>query len=256
MWKDWVGAMISKNDWEAATRELIAKGRENVGPPPTFEQVEALSRGELPDEEAERVREVLSHYPDMLRILAEPFPTDAEGVLTEEQLAADLAKIRSRITRTPPAPTTLSQRRSSPRVMALAAGIAIAFAIGSLAIWRLTSEPRATQTKVIFADGVRGGTRGGLEQAPAQLSTATDYKLQLVLRARGQAPESRIEFFDISAETPRHLWTREHLQQQTDGTYPVDLPTGDLEPGLYRLELFEVGTNESLATYTFRLSKP
>jgi hypothetical protein len=253
--------MISKNEWEAATRELIAKGRENVGPPPTFEQVEALSRGELPEAEAERVREVLSHYPDMLRILAEPFPADAEGVLTEEQLAADLAKIRSRIRRTPPAapipPITFSQRRSSPRLMALAAGFAIALAIGSLAIWRLTSEPRATQTKVIFADGARGGTRGGLDQAPAQLSTATDYKLQLVLSARGPKPEGRIEFFDVSGDEPKHLWAREHVHQQADGTYPIDLPTDDLEPGLYRLMLFDAsGTSEPLASYTLRLSRP
>lgn len=252
--------MISKNEWEAATRELIAKGRENVGPPPTFEQVEALSRGELPEAEAERVREVLSHYPDMLRILAEPFPADGEGVLTDEQLAADLAKIRSQIRRTPPAatsPITFSQRRSAPRVMALAAGFAIAFAIGSLAIWRWTSEPRTIQTKVIFADGVRGGTRGGLSQAPAQLSTATDYKLQLVLSARGAQPESRVELFDVSGDEPKRLWTREHVRQQADGTYPIDLPAEDLEPGLYRLMLFDAsGTSEPLASYTLRLSRP
>lgn len=250
--------MISRNQWEAATRELIAKNRANVGPPPTFEQVEALSRGELSDEEAERVREVLSHYPDMLRILTEPFPTEAEGVLSEEQLAADLARIRSQIRRAPTAPTPIDfpPHRSSPRVMALAAGFAIAIAIGSLAVWRLTSEPRATQTKVIFADGVRGGTRGGPDQAPAQLSTATDYNLHLVVSARGANPECRVELYDVSAETPAHLWTREHVQQHADGTYLVDLPTDDLEPGLYRLVLYDAVRNELLATYTFRLSRP
>lgn len=248
--------MIGKNEWEAATRELIAKGRADAGPPPTFEQVEALSRGELSDEEAERVREVLSHYPDMLRILTEPFPTDAEGVLTEEELAADLASIRSRIGRAPAKPIPFPPRQSSARVFAFAAGFIVAIAIGSLAIWRFTSEPRSSQTKVIFADGIRGGTRGPLDQAPAQLFTTTDYNLQLVFRARGQTPEARLGLFDISAEAPKHVWSREQIQQQADGTYPVDLPTGDLEPGLYRLELFDLGTNEPLATYTFRLSKP
>lgn len=250
--------MISKNQWEAATRELIAKGSAKIGPPPTFEQVEALSRGELSDEEAERVRETLSHYPDMLRILTEPFPTDAEGVLTEEQLTADLARIRSQIKRAPNAPAApiaFPPLHSSARAIALAAGFAIALAIGSLAVWRLTSEPRAIQTKVIFADGVRGGSRGGPDQAPAQLSTDTDYNLQLVVSARGASPECRVELYDVSAEPPAHQWTREHVQQRADGTYLVDLPTDGLEPGLYRLALYDAVRNELLANYTFRLSR-
>lgn len=251
--------MISKHQWQAATRELIATSRANAGPPPTFEQVEALSRGELSEEEAERVREMLSHYPDMLRILTEPFPADAEGVLTDEQLAADLALIRSQIKRPAGAsvtPIAFSPRRSPAHVMALAAGFTIALAIGSLAVWRLTTEPRVNQTKVIFADGVRGGTRGGLDQTPAQLSTATDYHLQLVVSARGVSPECRAELYDVSAENPAHLWTRGHVQQQADGTYLLALPTGDLEPGLYRLALYDAERNELLANYTFRLSKP
>lgn len=250
--------MISKNQWEAATRELIAKDRSSIGPPPTFEQVEALSRGELSDDEAERVREVLSHYPDMLRILTEPFPTDAEDVLTEEQLAADLARIRSRIKRAPNVPSqpvAFPARHSSARVLALAAGFTIALALGSLAVWRLTSEPRSTQTKVIFADGVRGATRGAPDQAPAQLSTETDYNLQLVVSARGAAPECRVELYDVSREPEAHLRTQEHLQQRADGTYLVALPTDDLEPGLYRLALYDAARNELLANYTFRLSR-
>ncbi len=108
---------------------------------------------------------------------------------------------------------------------------------------------------MLFADGARGGTRGALDQAPAQLSTATDYNLQLVVGARGANPECRVELYDVSA-MPERLWTREHVRPQADGTYPVDLPTDDLEPGLYQLMLYDAVRNEPLAHYTLRLSKP
>src|SRR5262249_33149361 len=95
-WKDRVVVMIRKEDWDAAYREQIAGGQKRVGPPPTFEQVEALSRGELPEPEAERVRETLSYYPDLLRVLTEPFPSVADAVLTDQEIEADLARIRER----------------------------------------------------------------------------------------------------------------------------------------------------------------
>jgi hypothetical protein len=252
MWKDWVGAMISKEEWEKATRDLIAAGRARAGLPPTFEEAEALSRGELPEEEAERVRERLSYYPDMLAILAHPFPSDAEGVLTEEQLAADLAKIRQQIQRTPEPPVAFPQRGISPRTVALAAGILIAIAIGSVGVWRFNTEPRTVSTRVLFPDGSRGGARGAPEHPPAQLSTDTDYELELA-GTRDRPAAARIDLYDVSAELPRLVWTREHVQPGRNGAFPLRLRTDDLEPGLYRLVL-EGERNERIAEYTLRLS--
>jgi len=63
--------MISKEDWDDVYRKLIADGRNRVEGPPTFEEVEALSRGDLTEEAAERVREALSCYPDLLRVFTE-----------------------------------------------------------------------------------------------------------------------------------------------------------------------------------------
>lgn len=252
MWKDWVGAMISNEEWEQATRDLIAAGRANAGLPPTFEEAEALSRGELQEEEAERIRERLSYYPDLLAILAHPFPPDAEGVLTDEQLAADLAKIRQQIRRTAEPPAAFPQRGISPRTMALAAGILIAIAIGSIAVWQSNIEPRTITTKVLFPDGGRGGARGASEQPPAQLSTDTDYELELA-GTPNLPGAARIDLYDISGERPRLVWTREQVQPRHNGAFPLRLETDDLEPGLYRLVL-EGERNERLAEYTLRLS--
>src|SRR6185369_3281348 len=94
--------MIRKEDWDALYRDHVAAGQRRIEPP-TFEEVEKLSRGELSDEEAERVRESLSFYPDLLRTLAEPFPAD-DVALSEHELAASLAKIRGRARRPAAAP--------------------------------------------------------------------------------------------------------------------------------------------------------
>ena len=124
--------MIRKEEWDAAYRRLIVDGRRDAGPPPSFEEVEALSRGELSEQDAERVRAALACYPDLLRVFSEPFPQDAAEVLSGEQLADDLAKIRERVRRSTVQPLPASRRRTSPRGWAIAAGLAIAIAAGSI----------------------------------------------------------------------------------------------------------------------------
>lgn len=253
--------MISKEEWDAAYHALIAEGPTRVGPPPTLEEVEALSRGQLQEPEAERVRALLAHYPDLLRVLTEPFPKHGEGVLTDEQLAADLAKIRERVRREHAPPNELRKKRSPPRALAIAAGIAIAIAIGSIAVHQMTHS-RTVAMVVLYSDGERGGSidqRGVPAQAPIQLSTATDYVLTLepAFRSSRRYSRYRLELLDLSGVPPRRVWLLEEVQRQTDGTPRVSLSTDRLEPGLYRLILYGVnGTVERLAEYTLRLSAP
>lgn len=260
--------MISRADWDAAYQRLLAEGQKRLGPPPTFEEVDALSRGELPESEAERVRTSLAHYPELLRVLTEPFPANAEGVLTDQQLAADLARIREGVSRkTAPIasreaapPVAPRKERFSSRTLAMAAGIAIAIAIGSVAVRQMTREPRAVVTLMLDSDGIRGGGRRGVPaQPPIQLSTSTDYTLQPIFTSPRHYREFRLELLDLSdGDTPpRRVWLREHVPQQPDGTLAVDLSTEDLDPGLYRLVLHGVNqTPEPVAEYTLRLSGP
>ena len=246
--------MITREEWDVIYREQIAKGRKRLGPP-TFEEVEALSRGELPQREADRIRELLSYYPDLLRVFTEPLPSSAEGVLTNEELASDLAKIRDRVRGGFAPPTEIERERPYWRVLAIAAVVVIAIALGSIGVWRMTSPPRALLTVVVYPEGSRGiGARGIPTVTPVPLSKGADYILKPVFESRQHYREYRIELLDLATAPPKRLWLRDHIAPQPDGTYPVRLSTKDLEPGLYRLVLYGVdGAVEGLAEYTLRL---
>jgi hypothetical protein len=247
--------MIRKEDWDAVYRRQLADGQKRLGPPPTFEEVEALSSGQLPEEKAERIRELLSYYPDMLRILTEPFPDSGDGVLKDEELEADLDKIRERIRTTAPSPLAFPQKEWPRRAFPLAASIIIAIALGGVGVWRMMSHPRGVVTQVLYPERDRGiGARGAPSATPARLSKDTDYLLEPVFDSPRAYREYRLELLDLGTTPPRRVWLRENVTQQRDSTYPVRLSTDKLDPGLYRLILYGVdGSVDDLADYTIRL---
>ncbi|MEO8378373.1 MAG: hypothetical protein ABI779_01795 [Acidobacteriota bacterium] len=245
--------MIAKEEWDAAYRLLLEDGRKRLGPPPTFEEAEALLHGDLAEEEAERVRERLSVYPDLLRALSEPIPSDGGNILSAEELAADLARIRERVRRTPAEATPLPfpQRGSPFRWVALAAGIVLAVAIGTLVLRQRDPQKRGMTTQVLYPEGLR---RGEPTEPAITLSSSTDYMLQPVLSSRRQSRAYRFEFLDVTVSPPRRIWRRDDVPQRPDGTFMVPLATGDLEPGPYRLVLYGVDeTEQPLASYGVRL---
>jgi hypothetical protein len=247
--------MIRKEDWDTVYRRQLADGQKRLGPPPTFEEVEALSSGRLPEEEAERLRELLSYYPDLLRVLTEPFPDSGDGVLSDDEIKADLDKIRERIRSTAPPPLAFPQKESPQRAFPLAAGIIIAIALAGVGVWRMTSHPRGVVTQVLYPARDRGiGARGVPSATPAHLSKDIDYLLEPVYDSPRAYREYRLELLDLGTTPPRRVWLRENVTQQRDGTYPVRLSTDKLDPGLYRLVLYGVdGTVDDLADYTIRL---
>lgn len=247
--------MITKEQWDAIYREEIADGQKRLGPPPTFEEVEALSRGELSDAEAQRVRELLSYYPDLLRVFTEPLPANAEGVLTDEELASDLSRIRSRLRDGQVSVRKTARKDPAWRMLAIAAGVVIAVTLGSIGVWRKTTQQRPLLTVFVYPEASRGIDARGLPGVtPARISTNADYVLNPVFESRRQYREYRIELLDLTTEPPKRLWLRDHVARQPDSTYPVRLSTKDLEPGLYRLVLYGVDEAvEELAEYTLRL---
>ena len=243
--------MISKKDWEVAYQRMVEEGRSRLGSPPTFDEVEALTRGELSDEGAERVREILSFYPEMLAVLTEPLPIGATGVLTKSELAADLAKIRAQTFLSEPLP--FPEKTRPTRWLAIAAGIAIALTLGMIAIrsWT-TTEPRALMTQVLYPEEPR---RGPTSSTAVRLSKSADYMLQPVYSSERSYREYRLELLDLRVTPPAPVWERRDVARQPDGTYPIRLSTEALEPGLYRLVLYGVNVRaERLAEYTLRVS--
>lgn len=234
--------MIRKEDWDAGYRDHIAAGQARMEPP-TFEQVEKLSRGELSEEEAERVRESLSFYPDLLRILTQPFPTE-DAVVSEHELALAKAKITGR-----------GPRSAAPQWFAVAASVIVVAALGGIWFWRTSRHPRPLVTQVIYGERERGGmTRGVPSTPPVSLSTDSDYVLKPVFDPPHPYRGYRMELLDVSGTPPRRIWIREHVSREPDGTYPVRLSTENLQPGLYRLILYGLnGETENLAQYSIRL---
>ena len=235
--------MISKPEWKDAYRDLIAEGRKQIEPPAVAD-VEALYRGDLSEDEADRVREQLAYYPDMA------------AAMTDEQLAADLAAADADESPVRP-PVPFPERRRSLRFVAVAASIIAVLALGGIYLkFRDQGSSRHVLTRVLDADGPGGrGTRGPAgERTPTQLSTDTDYLLKPAFRPARAYNEYRLELVDLGSSPPRLVWTRSGIQREPDGTFPAEVSTADLEPGLYELVLYGVDGEQSkrLATYTIR----
>jgi hypothetical protein len=88
--------MTNKSDWQDANRELLAEQREELGNPPTAEEILAYSRGELSESEEDRIRDLLVAYPELARMYAAPFPEEGE-VISDDQVRANWNSLQRRL---------------------------------------------------------------------------------------------------------------------------------------------------------------
>ena len=246
--------MISKPEWQKAYRDSLEREQMRVGPPPTFEEVEALQRGDLPEDEADRVREQLSFYPELARAMAAVMP-EVEEELTPEELEADRVALLAKIRASPQPPLPFPERRPYSRALAAAAAVIVLAAVGGIVLWLATrGEMRSQATRILYADGHRGaGT-----QTPIQLSTAIDYLLKPVFRPELEYREYRLDLIEADAAPPRVVWSHRGIHREPDGSYPVTLSTAKLSPGRYELVLYGIdgGRSARLASYTLRVTAP
>src|SRR4051812_26538364 len=89
--------MITKSELQALHGRIVAERRNKVGPPPTDDELFAFMRGELSAEDESRVRELLLAYPELARAIAEPFPEDDGGVLSEIEMKSHWNALQKRI---------------------------------------------------------------------------------------------------------------------------------------------------------------
>ena len=68
--------MTTKDDWDAALDVWAREERERLGGPPEPEEVVAFLRGELPPEEAARIRALLVYYPELNTLLDDAVPPE------------------------------------------------------------------------------------------------------------------------------------------------------------------------------------
>jgi len=249
--------MNATDDWREARQEALEEGRRRVGPPPPVEKVEALLRGELPEGEAQSVREILAFYPELVRVMTTPAPEDARAVLTDAQREEDLDRIRERLGFAHASVVEMRpRRRERSRTLALAAGIIIVVAIGGFAVMQRRREPRVLTRKVLIADAARSA-RGSSTAPAVVLAPATNYLLKPLFRPSRVHREYSLELIDLAATPPRSVWKRDDITRQADGSFPVELSTDDLDPGDYELVLYGIHEKaERLATYTLRIEAP
>lgn len=216
--------MITKSEWQSVNRQLMADRREQLGDPPTAEELQAYMEGKLPEAEEERIRELLVCYPDLARSLAEPFPTQP-GFF--EMHAASLYRAAA----------------------AVAAAVALLF---GFLLWRNQQEvtdPRVSWKAVtLMPDGARG-----IEQ-PIVLEAETDYLLAPAILDQQNYPEYRVELVNVTTQPHRIVWsgTRERRE---DDTFVVDVQRSFLKRGRYQLVVYGVNASrrEQLARYSIRV---
>jgi hypothetical protein len=245
--------MISKEEWREALGDRLSEERTQQAPP-AVEEVEDLFSGKLTGEDAERVRYQLSHHPEMIRVMTTAVPADADEALTDAEVAAGMAKVRQRVDAGPPPP---HRRRQRVQTLAIAASLVLIVGLAGVAYRRWQREPRVLVTKILYADGERGTTRGSSLQPPIELNTETDYRLEPVFRPPRAYREYRLELYELVTSPSRVIWSRDGVERQLDGSYEVELSTRGLQPGRYKLVLYGIDDEPSqLATYSLRLYEP
>src|SRR6266540_3152077 len=151
--------MITKSDFQAVNQELMAGARRRLGEPPTSEEMLAYTRGEMSPEEEASFRERLLCYPELVRTLTAPFPTEGAApgdpdFLSDEELAKHWASLQTR----------MQGRSREGRVVPFwrafgAIAAALAVALGALlwrAEWKLAQPRVVSDEQVLLPDGQRG----------------------------------------------------------------------------------------------------
>src|SRR4051812_49924113 len=146
--------MTTKSEFAAA---LVAADRQRRIEPPTAEEMLAYTRGELPAEEAARVRERLIAHPELVRTLTAQFPEGAEpghpDYLSDDEFAGRWAALQKRRRRSEGGRVLQFWRAFS----AIAATLVLV--LGAM-LWRAQTElknPHLLVQQVLLPDGQRGG---------------------------------------------------------------------------------------------------
>lgn len=244
-------------DWNTVYRRLIAEGRERAGDPPTADEVDALFRGDLPEEEAARVRGLLVYYPEIARVMTQPPPPEVTNVLTDAERAQDWEAIKRRIVPPVPFKQPISRPKRQPRLLAYAAAAALAF-LGVIFYfeWRPATPAggvnpplvaRRIERRELRPDGI---LRGNEPPAAIVLAVADEYALKLLTAHERRYESYRIDVVDLN--TARVIRTRSGIADSPNGTFEINLSSQVLRPG-GRYEFVLYGMSSRLATYTVRV---
>jgi hypothetical protein len=264
-----------QDDLVSSLQAIMAARREQVGGPPTPEELLAFRDGRLEPEERERIAARIALDADSARALADlaafPAVEPAPGVreLSEEEITAGWQAFRRGLPVAPAVPGAASVSSVAPPAAAprkrwpapslrLAAAALIGLGVGWIAGFSGHSwldRPGSainTQIEELTPSGGNGGVRSAASPLTLQ---ETSEELLLVLGAR-TGEERDFPRYEVEIEDPagRRVWSRNGLRPTALGTFHLSFRRGVLPPGSYTIALYG-GTREGrtlLATYALR----
>lgn len=259
--------MVKTDDWRTAFREVVERGRERLGDPPTPEELVAWSRGELSESEAERIRELLALYPDLAAALneSEEAPDDEAPVLSRADLDADWELLQQRISPQHVSPHVAAERvahqpsfpwRWSTVVPALAALVFGALLVQSRftvrALREQLNQPRENVERVMLLESA---SRGPDAATPIALQPTTRYVVfTLPVPDDVRAGQLQVGMRNLDLPSRPVVW-RGSVTRAGDGTFSIEVPRSFLTERSYAIHLYLEGEAQPLATYTFWLSR-
>jgi len=244
--------MIDKSDWEAANAALIAEGRKRFDPP-TVEEIEDYFGGKLEGDHAAHVREALTYYPELIRVMTLPPPDPNVRVLSDSERERDWAAIRRKLE---PEPLPFITRRKV--AIALAAAAVVGLTLAVVMTSRSTSNGPITPTKapIVATWKFRPDGIAGAGQRPLQIHPCDRCILKVLSAYAGDFPRYRIDIVYLGVNPPRTVVSRMDIHRDlADGTWAIEVDGKRLPQGFYRLDLYGVrgDVTEKQSAYTFEM---
>lgn len=247
--------MAEKSEWQEANRELIAEERRRLGDPPTAEEMLAFRRGELPEAEEERIRDLLAAYPELARMYSAPAPEaprpgDPDHV-SDEQIARGWKALQQR----------LPARRGGVLSSYIPTAVAAAMALICFGLF-VQAESRAryyaqqgkmprmlAAAQELDPDGSRGPRAGTMLRKDGEA-----YLLKPRLINQVRHPHYQLELQDARGKV---LWTNRSAQPDEDDAFQIVVPHSFLGEGeTYRLIIFGVDGETRQTAGSYDLTVP
>jgi hypothetical protein len=266
-----------QDDLVSSLKAIMAAKREELGGPPTPEELLAYRDGRLGPEERQRIEARIAVHPDAARALAdlaafpavEPAPGTREP--SAEEIGARWLAFRERLPERPePAPREKDARqepvailvrrlpRGGPRwPLAVAALLALAvvggagFLVGRRQGMESGSAPAINSTIVELPPVGEGAARSAIP--PVEIPQGSE---ELVLVLRTDEP-SRFPDYEVEVRAPDgRMWSRKGLRPTALGTFHLSFPRDSLKAGRYEIQLFGLrqGRRTPLARYALPLA--
>jgi len=254
-----------QDDFDTAVKAIMAARREELGEPPSPEELLAYRDGRLEPEKRARLETAMALHPDAARALADlaAFP-DVEAApgtpeITEEDVTARWQAFQKRLPERPAVAPDVSPRRASRRRFPWRAAAALVlFGFGWLAgffehMWQGAGPAINVQTAELLP---RQGDELRSAPSPVERQNGSE-ELMLVLGGDLHGERAFTEYeADVHDAAGRRLWSRHGLRPTALGTFQLAFHRAALRPGTYRIDLFGRGAEgrTRLATYDLRLA--